>query len=178
VQGRLPLPTTPESSRRMSAQLSENTKTELRLRSLLHARGLRYRVHQRPLSRHRRTADIVFNRAKVAVYLDGCCWHGCPQHGTWPKRNSDLRARSCRSSPRKGLDWVAVIQLVQSQYRAPCISAGQSMFFEAGAGPRAPSVHNRAVSHTSHTATRPLGRLRAASGLTRRHLSATIPTTT
>ena len=50
--------------------------------------------------------------------------------------------------------------------------------FEAGAGPRARNVQNRAVSHTSHTATRPLGRLRAAAGLTRRHLSATMPTIT
>ena len=74
----------------MSAQLSRNTKIEIRLRSLLHARGLRYRVHQRPLSRHRRTADVVFTRAKVAVYVDGCFWHGCPLHGTWPKRNSDF----------------------------------------------------------------------------------------
>lgn len=72
----------------MSAQLSQNTKIELRLRSLLHARGLRYRVHHRPLSGQRRTADIVFTRAKVAVYVDGCFWHGCPQHATWPKRNA------------------------------------------------------------------------------------------
>jgi DNA mismatch endonuclease (patch repair protein) len=74
----------------MSAQLSQNTKIEVRLRSLLHARGLRYRVHLRPLKQHRRTADIVFTRAKVAVYVDGCFWHGCPQHGTWPKRNADF----------------------------------------------------------------------------------------
>lgn len=82
------LTTTPETSRRMSAQLSRNTRIELRLRSLLHARGLRYRVHQRPLAGYRRTADVVFTRAKVAVYVDGCFWHGCPIHGTWPKRNS------------------------------------------------------------------------------------------
>jgi DNA mismatch endonuclease (patch repair protein) len=72
----------------MSAQLSQDTKIELGLRSVLHARGLRYRVHQRPVSRHRRFADIVFSRAKVAVFVDGCFWHGCPQHGTWPKRNA------------------------------------------------------------------------------------------
>src|ERR1700761_6581675 len=47
--------------------------------------------------------------------------------------------------------------------------------FAAGDGPRARNVHNRAVSHTSHTATRPLGRVRPAAGLTRRHSSATIP---
>lgn len=74
----------------MSAQLSRNTRIELQLRSLLHARGLRYRVHLRPLTQHRRTADIVFLRAKVAIFVDGCFWHGCPQHGTWPKRNSSF----------------------------------------------------------------------------------------
>lgn len=74
----------------MSAQRSRNTKTEVRLRSALHTRGLRYRVHQRPLLSQRRHADIVFTRAKVAVFVDGCFWHGCPEHATWPKRNADF----------------------------------------------------------------------------------------
>lgn len=82
------LPTTPEMSRRMSTQLSKNTRIELQLRSALHARGLRYRIHRRPLQAVRRHADIVFSRAKVAVYVDGCFWHGCPQHATWPRRNA------------------------------------------------------------------------------------------
>lgn len=82
------LVTTPATSRRMSAQLSQNTKVEVRLRSLLHARGLRYRVHQRPLSSLRRVADVVFTRARVAVFVDGCFWHSCPEHGSWPKRNA------------------------------------------------------------------------------------------
>jgi DNA mismatch endonuclease (patch repair protein) len=72
----------------MSEQPSQDTRIEVRLRSLLHARGFRYRVHQRPLSRHRRVADVVFTRAKVAVFVDGCFWHGCPLHGTWPKSNA------------------------------------------------------------------------------------------
>jgi DNA mismatch endonuclease, patch repair protein len=74
----------------MSAQLSQNTQIEVRLRSLLHARGLRYRVHRRPLSGLNRVADVVFTRAKVAVFVDGCFWHGCPAHGTWPKRNAEF----------------------------------------------------------------------------------------
>ena len=37
----------------------------------------------------RRRADLVFTRAKVAVYVDGCFWHGCPLHGTWPKANAE-----------------------------------------------------------------------------------------
>jgi DNA mismatch endonuclease, patch repair protein len=101
MRGRSPLIMTPETSRRMSAQLSQNTGIELRLRSLLHARGLRYRVHQRPLKRHRRTADVVFTRAKVAVYVDGCFWHGCPLHATWPKRNADFWREKIEANIRR-----------------------------------------------------------------------------
>ncbi|MFE6303487.1 very short patch repair endonuclease [Nocardiopsis sp. NPDC057823] len=64
----------------MRGNRNKNTKPELRLRSLLHQQGLRYRVATRPLRDLRRTADIVFSKAKVAVFVDGCYWHGCPQH--------------------------------------------------------------------------------------------------
>jgi DNA mismatch endonuclease (patch repair protein) len=37
----------------------------------------------------RRRADLVFGTARVAVYVDGCFWHGCPVHGTWPKANAE-----------------------------------------------------------------------------------------
>src|SRR4051794_27753605 len=76
------------SSARMARQARRDTGVEVRLRSLLHARGLRYRVHRRPLGGLRREADIVFPRARVAVFVDGCFWHGCPDHGTWPKTNA------------------------------------------------------------------------------------------
>ena len=58
------------------------------LRRLLHAAGLRYRVDRAPLPGLRRRADIVFGPARVAVYVDGCFWHGCPEHGTRPKANA------------------------------------------------------------------------------------------
>ena len=58
-----------------------NTAPELRLRRILCSRGLRYRVHRRPLSDLARQADIAFTGAKVAVFVDGCVWHGCPEHG-------------------------------------------------------------------------------------------------
>jgi DNA mismatch endonuclease (patch repair protein) len=50
---------------------------------------LRFRVDCRPLPSLRRSTDIVFGRARVAVFVDGCFWHGCPEHGTWPKANAD-----------------------------------------------------------------------------------------
>jgi DNA mismatch endonuclease, patch repair protein len=64
----------------MRANRGRDTRPERALRSAVHAQGLRYRVGIRPLSGLRRTADLVFTRAKVAVFLDGCFWHGCPDH--------------------------------------------------------------------------------------------------
>ncbi|UFQ15858.1 MULTISPECIES: very short patch repair endonuclease [Streptomyces] len=74
--------------RNMQAIRSRDTKPERLIRSLLHAQGLRYRVAAKPLPGLRRTADIVFRPAKLAVFVDGCYWHGCPEHYVSPKTNS------------------------------------------------------------------------------------------
>lgn len=81
-------PSSPEASRRMARVRQRGTDVEIELRRALHALGLRYRL-QVPLSRKpRRIADIVFIGARVAVFVDGCFWHGCPLHATWPKENA------------------------------------------------------------------------------------------
>jgi DNA mismatch endonuclease (patch repair protein) len=72
----------------MQANKGRDTKPELALRRAVHALGLRYRVSARPLPAVRRTADLVFTRAKVAVFLDGCFWHGCPDHHTKSATNA------------------------------------------------------------------------------------------
>lgn len=72
----------------MRGNKGRDTKPELALRSAVHALGMRYRVGVRPVPEVRRTADLVFTRAKVAVFLDGCFWHGCPEHYRPAKRNS------------------------------------------------------------------------------------------
>ncbi|MEU6953871.1 very short patch repair endonuclease [Streptomyces sp. NPDC045714] len=74
--------------RNMQAIRSRDTKPERLIRRLVHANGLRYRVATRPLPDLRRTADMVFRPAKVAVFIDGCYWHGCPEHYVSPKTNS------------------------------------------------------------------------------------------
>ena len=74
----------------MRGNRGRDTKPELALRSAVHALGLRYRVGLRPVPQVRRTADIVFTRAKVAVFLDGCFWHGCPEHHRPAQKNSDF----------------------------------------------------------------------------------------
>lgn len=74
----------------MQSNKSRDTSPELAVRRILHAQGLRYRVHYAPLpSLRRRRADIVFTRARVAVFIDGCFWHACPEHGTRPKSHED-----------------------------------------------------------------------------------------
>ncbi len=66
-----------------------DTAPEITLRRLLHVQGLRYRINTRPLPSVRRTADLVFRPTRVAVFVDGCFWHRCPDHATDPKSNSD-----------------------------------------------------------------------------------------
>ena len=72
----------------MRSNRSRDTRPEMALRRAAWALGLRYRVATRPLPKVRRTADLVFTRAKVAVFLDGCFWHGCPEHHRAPAANS------------------------------------------------------------------------------------------
>jgi DNA mismatch endonuclease (patch repair protein) len=73
----------------MRATPSRDTRAELRLRRELHRRGLRFRVsYQLPVN-GRRLADVVFVPSRVAVFIDGCFWHGCEEHFRPPKSNTD-----------------------------------------------------------------------------------------
>lgn len=72
----------------MQRQRQRDTRPELALRRAIWGLGLRYRVHISPL-KGRGKADVVFRRERVAVYVDGCYWHGCPSHGTIPKNNRE-----------------------------------------------------------------------------------------
>jgi DNA mismatch endonuclease, patch repair protein len=68
----------------MQRQKTRDTTPELAVRKLLHAAGLRYRVDAPPLPGMRRRADVVFGPSRIAVFVDGCFWHGCPDHGARP----------------------------------------------------------------------------------------------
>jgi DNA mismatch endonuclease Vsr len=90
-----PLPTWSKASSResravMIANRGRDTKPELTFRSLLHAKGLRYRVDASPIKGVRRRADVIFPKDKVAVFVDGCFWHGCPQHLRPAKKNAEF----------------------------------------------------------------------------------------
>ncbi len=81
-------PTDRTTSTRMAKQRRRDTEAELSLRRILHARGLRYRVNAPLPGLPRRRADLTFPTQQVAVFVDGCFWHGCPQHKTAPKNNA------------------------------------------------------------------------------------------
>jgi DNA mismatch endonuclease (patch repair protein) len=76
----------------MQSNRGRDTRPEVALRSAVHALGLRYRVNTRPLRGLRRTADLVFRKTMVAVFVDGCFWHGCPQHHTAARTNASFWA--------------------------------------------------------------------------------------
>ncbi len=78
---------TPAIRRKMQGQRARDTRPELAFRRHLHAIGLRYRVDHPPLPGVRARADVVFTRVKVAVFVDGCFWHSCPDHGKRPRAN-------------------------------------------------------------------------------------------
>ncbi|MYT55795.1 DNA mismatch endonuclease Vsr [Streptomyces sp. SID7834] len=82
-------PPSPDVSARMRRQARRDTAPEVAVRRILHASGYRYRVNERVPHLPRRTIDIAFTKAKVAVFLDGCFWHGCPAHATQPKSNAE-----------------------------------------------------------------------------------------
>ncbi|WP_081902670.1 very short patch repair endonuclease [Lentzea aerocolonigenes] len=88
----------------MQGNKARDTKPELALRSAVHALGLRYRVSARPLPQLRRTADMVFTSAKVAVFLDGCFWHGCAEHHTVAATNASFWAEKVRTNQARDRD--------------------------------------------------------------------------
>lgn len=87
----------------MERQSRRDTKPELALRRAVWRLGLRYRVDVAPI-RGRRRADLVFTRAKVAVYLDGCFWHSCPAHATTPKANREWWVAKLDANVRRDRD--------------------------------------------------------------------------
>ena len=99
----------PESSsiaatKRMVSVRQEGTKRELEIRSALHRLGLRFRVQLAPLKKSKRRADIVFRKEKIAIFVDGCFWHGCPEHRTLPKSNGEWWRAKLEANVRRDDD--------------------------------------------------------------------------
>jgi DNA mismatch endonuclease, patch repair protein len=98
-----------EVSRRMKATRQRDTPGELSLRAALTALGLRYRVDYR-LPGTRRRADVAFPGRKIAVFVDGCFWHGCPEHGTWPRKNADWWREKIEGNRRRDAECDTVLR--------------------------------------------------------------------
>lgn len=93
--------TSPATRKSMQSNRSRDTKPELALRKQLHALGLRFRVCARPIPGVRRTADVVFRSALVAVEVRGCFWHGCPEHYRAPSANSGYWSEKVQRNQRR-----------------------------------------------------------------------------
>lgn len=88
----------------MAKVRQSGTDAEMALRREMYRYGLRYRVNFEVLKSPRRVADIVFLSRRVAILVDGCFWHGCPEHATWPKRNQDLWRQKIEANRRRDSD--------------------------------------------------------------------------
>lgn len=102
--GRGPWPDVPDGRRAiMRAKRRRDTRPERALRSALHQAGMRFRVDLpvRPTGHRVVRPDIVFPRRRVAIYVDGCFWHGCPIHGTQARTNAGYwRAKIAENQER------------------------------------------------------------------------------
>src|SRR5574341_1368081 len=99
-----PAPSSEAALNRMKAAKPRDTAPEKALRTALHSRGLRFRLDERPISRLNRKADIVFRSAKVAIFVDGCFWHGCPIHGTQAKANAEFWSQKISRNRERDMD--------------------------------------------------------------------------
>lgn len=97
-------PVSESVSRRFARTRGRDTKPEIALRRELHRRGLRYWVDRAPIDRSRRRADVIFPRVRLAVYIDGCFFHGCPQHATWPRHNAEFWREKIETNRRRDRD--------------------------------------------------------------------------
>ncbi len=103
-RARRPPASSPEIRRRMQRQAQRDTGPELALRRAAWRLGLRYRVDVAPVKGLRRRADLVFTKPRVAVYVDGCFWHSCPDHGTVPKSNRAWWVTKLEANARRDRD--------------------------------------------------------------------------
>lgn len=94
----------PASRKVMQGNRSRDTSPEMAVRRLLHAAGLRFRVARRPEPALNRTADIVFTKQRVAVFIDGCYWHVCPDHRTIARANASYWSQKLARNVARDVD--------------------------------------------------------------------------
>ncbi len=99
-----PHPSSEAAQNRMKAVRQKGTAAELLVREVLDTYGLVYETNSQPLPKLRRFADILFREEKIAVFIDGCFWHGCPTHGTQSKSNARFWAEKIARNKERDRD--------------------------------------------------------------------------
>lgn len=99
-----PAPSSEAALARMKAAKPRDTAPEKALRSALHRKGLRFRIDEKPIGNLNRKADIVFRSVRIAIFVDGCFWHGCPIHGTQAKANAEFWTWKIKQNQERDLD--------------------------------------------------------------------------
>lgn len=94
----------PAVSRRMANTRGRDNLAERTLRSTLYKKGFRFRIHYKAIEGVRRTVDIAFPSSRLAIFIDGCFWHGCPIHGTWPKKNATFWRKKIEANRKRDRD--------------------------------------------------------------------------
>jgi DNA mismatch endonuclease (patch repair protein) len=132
----------------MQANRSRDTKPEMAVRRLLHKRGLRYRVGIAPIPDVRRRADVVFSKARVAIFVDGCFWHGCPEHGRksfnhnvdyWPTKIESNIARDKDTNARLQAAGWTVLRFWEHQSADVVVQAIVDVIEQTVAAPGGPA---------------------------------------
>lgn len=98
------IPSGTSVGQRMARQQSRDTGPEVAIRREMHRRGMRYRLWWPVPGSSRRTIDVALPGRRVAVFIDGCFWHGCPVHATWPKANAEWWAQKIRRNCERDLE--------------------------------------------------------------------------
>jgi len=105
--------TTPGRSRNMAAIRRRDTKPEVKLRSALHRLGYRFRKdHPIRVEGKLIRPDIAFTKRRVAVFVDGCFWHSCPEHGRHPSVNDNYWSPKLEGNARRDRDQSAALRSV------------------------------------------------------------------
>lgn len=102
-------PPGPVRAQVMQRVAKQHTAPELLLRSALHRRGVRYRLHVPVPGCPRRSIDIALTRARIAVFVDGCFWHGCALHFHLPQHNRDWWTWKLRGIQHRDLETVELL---------------------------------------------------------------------
>ena len=139
-----------EAARRtMRGNRSKDTRPEVAVRSALHRAGLRFRKHFPVIPGSRSRVDVAFPRWRVAVQVDGCFWHGCPDHGTQPVTHAEYWTEKIRRNverDRRCDDALAeagwtVLRFWEHEETAAVVTAVQHALKECSTRALQPSLH-------------------------------------